>query len=66
MIMRYRCLIFLSLLFLACADQLVAQDKEDKKESVEEFKPHSTIGVVLSHAHIFAGKDENGKKNLFF
>jgi hypothetical protein len=62
MIMRYRCLILLSLLFLTCANQLVAQVKEEKKESEEEFKPHSSIGVVLSHAHVFAGKDENGKK----
>jgi hypothetical protein len=61
MIMRYRWLIFLSLLFLASADPLVAQDKEEKKESEEAFKPHSTIGVVISHAQVFTGKDENGK-----
>ena len=64
MIMRYKWLIFLSLLFLACGNQLVAQDKQEKKESEEAFKPHSTVGLVFSHAHVFAGRDENGKKKV--
>ncbi|HLO82849.1 MAG TPA: hypothetical protein VK166_17915 [Chitinophagaceae bacterium] len=62
--MRYRRLIYLSLLFLSCTIQLLAQEKEEKKESGEEFKPHSTIGLVISHAHVFAGRDENGKKKV--
>ncbi len=59
------------MVFLAISIQASAQEKEEIKEphktantENEEFKPHSTIGLVISHAHVFAGKDETGKKKV--
>jgi hypothetical protein len=45
----------------------IAQEVEikEKKEAVEhEFKPHSTFGLVIGHAHLFSGLDENGDKQV--
>lgn len=71
MLMKFRSLIIFPLLFLAFSSQLAAQEKEEKKEphhtahsENEEFKPHSTIGLVVSHAHVFTGRDANGDKKV--
>ncbi len=37
-------------------------EKEKKEEKEEAFKPHSQLGLVIGHAHIFEGRDESGKK----
>ena len=31
-------------------------------ENEEKFSPHSSQGIVLGHAHLSDGRDENGKK----
>jgi hypothetical protein len=69
--MKYQILIAISLCFMVVSIQVNAQGKEEKKElhktassEHETFKPHSTIGLVVSHAHVFAGRDENGGKKV--
>jgi hypothetical protein len=53
---------------LLCSSQrLFAQETktETKAETTEErekFVPHHSIGLAVSHAHVFNGRDENGKK----
>jgi hypothetical protein len=58
-------MVTLSMLVLFYPGILEAQENVPHKEhSVkhEKFTPHSTIGLVLSHANVFSGQDENGNK----
>jgi hypothetical protein len=65
---RYQLLILLlSPLFAinTIAQEVEKKDHKEKKEAVEhEFKPHSTIGLVIGHAHLFSGVGENGEKQV--
>ena len=69
--MNFRLLIALSIFVLPLSMPLMGQEKKEKKESLEagaskheEFKPHSDIGLVLSHANVFNGRGDNGKKQV--
>lgn len=37
---------------------------QEEKKSAEEFSSHSTIGIVVGHAHIFDGRNDAGKKKM--
>jgi len=69
--MNFRLLVALFIFTLPLSMPLLGQEKEEKKESIEagaskheEFKPHSAIGLVLSHANVFNGRGDNGKKQV--
>jgi hypothetical protein len=61
--LRYLWLVLL--LTPVCGTRIMAQEvenKDNKPHGEHVFKPHSTLGVVISHAHLFSGVDENGNK----
>jgi hypothetical protein len=48
--------------FLVAAAQ---ENKEEKKEEeTESFKPHSSLTLLLSHAHVFKGSEAGKRKTL--
>jgi hypothetical protein len=63
--MGLRYLLLVLLLTPVCGTSIIAQEvekKENKPHGEHVFKPHSTLGIVLGHAHVFSGVDENGDK----
>jgi hypothetical protein len=44
-----------------CYSPCIAQQHEDAKEP---FRPHHIIGIVISHAQVFDGRDINGEKKV--
>lgn len=44
-----------------CSTKTYSQEHEKMEE---KFTPHSSIGIVLGHAHVFDGRDEAGKKKV--
>jgi outer membrane protein W len=63
--MGLRYLLLVLLLSPVWGTGIMAQEvelKEKKPNGEHKFKPHSTLGVVISHAHLFSGVDENGNK----
>ena len=58
--MKHLSLLFTFILIIVfCTTKSYGQHYE---EAVEKFTPHSGIGIVLSHAHVFNGRDAEGKK----
>lgn len=51
----------LALLCCLCFSKSFAQHHEKSKE---EFHPHHSIGIVISHAQVFDGRDINGEKKV--
>jgi hypothetical protein len=66
--MKYRFLLIAALFCCSFSNQIWAQENKESSGSSasehENFKPHSSISLVISHANIFNGTDENGKKQL--
>jgi hypothetical protein len=62
---RLKLLIAFFSLLIVCLE-LNAQDEKDneKKTSLKKFEPKSSLGLVVSHAHVFDGRDASGKKNV--
>ncbi len=60
---KYFLIFFFSILVFT---KMNAQENRsiEKKEIIKESESKSSIGFVLSHAHIFQGKDATGKKKL--
>jgi hypothetical protein len=48
------------LFYLLQAAQVFSQEKIPEPES--PFTPHSTIGLVINHAHVLNGRDESGNR----
>lgn len=57
-------LLFFSMMLIC--EEMIAQEKKETEEirNEKKFEPKNTLGFVLSHAHIFQGKDATGKKKL--
>jgi hypothetical protein len=51
-----------STLFLSNCIAQESGSKEKKIEKEERFVPHSQLGIILGHAHVFEGRDEFGKR----
>jgi hypothetical protein len=66
--MKSSILLIAVILCCSVSSHLWAQEKKEPTESSapdhEEFKPHSAISLVISHANVFNGTDENGKKQV--
>jgi hypothetical protein len=62
--MRPRYLLLILLLSPIFSLITIAQEVEKKETAEHEFKPHSTISLVIGHAHLFSGLDENGDKQV--
>lgn len=59
--MQYRSVsVIIIMLLCFCFDKGYSQ----KEEAVEKFAPHSSIGIVLGHAHVFEGRDAEGHKKV--
>ncbi len=62
---RIKLIIAFFSLFIICAETNAQEKKEtEKKESQKNFEPKSSLSFVLSHAHVFDGRDASGKKKL--
>lgn len=60
-----RFILFIGLVTSLFSEQILAQERENKKEEKgEAFFPHHTIGIVIAHANIFDGVDESGNKKI--
>lgn len=43
---------------------LLAGFRSSAQEKEESFSPHHQLGLVISHAHVFEGRDEQGKREV--
>ncbi len=66
--MKSRIVLIAVLFCCSVSNHLWAQEKEEASGSSasehEEFKPHSTVALVFSHAHVFSGEDAGGQKKV--
>ena len=40
------------------------EEEEEKTAMPETFHPHHQLGLMIGHAHVFEGRDENGKSEV--
>lgn len=62
--MKYPLKLFI-LILITCFYYVKSYGQEHEKAE-EKFTPHSSIGIVLGHAHVFDGRDAEGKKKVLF
>lgn len=53
--------ISLTIIFCFCFNYCFSQEHEESKEA---FRPEHSLSVVISHAHVFQGRDIDGNKKV--
>ena len=55
--------ILLAIVFFGTISCYGQEESEESEESEGEFKKHHVLSLVLSHAHVFEGRDAEGKRS---
>jgi hypothetical protein len=55
---------FIAFLFLGILPSTAQHHEASASGGHEDFRPHSTLGLAIGHAHVFKGRDASGKRKV--